>query len=63
MKTKPSAQLPFKKLNFRKSSPKVRKNRYQIFLVLSSFTGFLYFLPIILSAIAVSIFLTWAKLS
>ena len=56
METKPSAQLPFKKLNFGKSSPKVRKNRYQIFLVLSSFTGFLYFLPIILSVIAVVYF-------
>ena len=42
----PSAQSPFQKLNFDNSSHKTRKSRYQTFLLLSSFTGFLYFVPI-----------------
>ena len=39
----PSAQSPFQKLNFGSSSQKTCKSRYQTFLVLSNFTGFLYF--------------------
>ena len=42
-------ESPFQKLNFGNSSGKIRKNRYQTFVVLSSFTGFLYFVPNILS--------------
>ena len=42
------AQSPFQKLNFGSNSQKTRKSRYQTFLVLSSFTGFLYFVPDIL---------------
>ena len=49
--TQASAQSPFHKLNFGSGSQKTRKNRYQTFLVLSSFTGFLYFVPNILSRI------------
>ena len=37
--------------NFGSSSQKTRKSRYQTFLVLSSFTGFLYFAPNILPRI------------
>ena len=40
-------------LNLGNSSPKAGKSRYQTFLDLSSFTGFLYFVPNILSSIAV----------
>ena len=49
-----STQSPFQKLNFGNSSPKTRKRRYQTFLKLSSFTGFLYFVPNILSTIVFS---------
>ena len=49
--TQPSAQSPFQKLNFSSSSQKTRKSRYQTFLVLSSFTGCLYFVPNILPRI------------
>ena len=38
-------------LNFGSSSQKTSKSRYQTFLVLSSFTGFLYFVPNILPRI------------
>ena len=41
--TSPSAKSLFQKLNIGSSSQKTRKSRYQTFLVLSSFTGFLYF--------------------
>ena len=41
----------FQKLNFGNSSQKRCKSRYQTFLFLSSFTGFLYFIPNILSRI------------
>ena len=47
----PSAQSSFQKLNFGNSSEKTRKSKYQTFLVLSSFTGFLYFVSNILSRI------------
>ena len=46
-----SAQSPFQKLSFGSSSQKARKSRYQTFLVLSSFTGFLSFVPNILPSI------------
>ena len=45
---RPSAQSPLQKLNFGSSSQKTRKSRYQTCLVLSSFTGFFYFVPNIL---------------
>ena len=51
VETQPSTQSPFQKLNFGSSSQKTRKSRYQTFLVLSSFTGFLYFVPNILARI------------
>ena len=54
VETQPSAQSSFQKLNFGNSSEKTRKNRYQTFLVLSSFTRFLYFAPNILSRIFLS---------
>ena len=44
----PKAQSPFKKLDFGNISLKTCKNRYQTFLVLSSFTGFVHFVPNIL---------------
>ena len=50
-KTQPSAQHSFQKLNFGNSTQKTRKSRYQTFFILSSFTGFLYFVPNILSQI------------
>ena len=46
-----SAQSPLQKLRFGSSSQKTRKSRYQTFLVLSSYTGFLYFAPNILPRI------------
>ena len=49
--TKPSAQCLFWKLTFGNSSEKTCKSTYQIFLAPSSFTGFLYFVPNILSVI------------
>ena len=51
VETSPSAQSPFQKLNFGNSSQKTLKSRYQTFLSLSSFPGFLYFVPVILSEI------------
>ena len=59
VQTQPSAQSPFQKLNFGNSSPKTRKSRYQTFLVLSSFTGFLCFVPNILSEIVAFCGLLW----
>ena len=53
VETWPSAQSPFQELNFGISSQKTRKSRYQTFLVLTSFIGFLYFVPNILSEIVV----------
>ena len=53
VKTQPSAQSPFQKLNFGNSSQKCRKNRYQAVLFLSSFTGSLYPVPNTLSKIAI----------
>ena len=47
----PSAQSSFQKLNFGNSSQKTHKSRFQIFLVLFSLTGFLYFVSNILSRI------------
>ena len=47
-------QSTFHKLNFGNRSEKTRKNRYQTFFVLSSFIGFLYFVPNILFRIVVS---------
>ena len=46
-----SAQSSLRKLNFDKSSQKTHKIRYQIFVVLSNFAVFLYFVPNILSRI------------
>ena len=54
---KSSAQSPFQKLNFGSSSKKTGKSRYQTFLVLFSFTGFLNFVPNILPRIVGTIFL------
>ena len=51
METEPSAQYPSQKLNFGINSQKIRKSRYQSFLVLSNLTGFPYFIPNILSKI------------
>ena len=51
VETEPSAQSSFQKTNFSNSSQKTSKSRYQIFLVLSSFTGFLYFVLNTLSRI------------
>ena len=45
METEPSASSPFQKLIFGNSSQETRKSRYQTFLILSSFTGCLYFFP------------------
>ena len=53
METQSSAQFPFQKSSFGSNSQKTRKSRYQTFLVLSSFTGFLYFVPNILPRIVV----------
>ena len=52
VETYPSAQSPLQDLNPGSSSQKTRKSRYQTFLVLSSFTRFLYFVPNTLSRIA-----------
>ena len=51
METPPSVQSSFQKLNFDNDCQKMRKIREQIFEALSSFTGFLYFAPNILSRI------------
>ena len=46
METEPSTQSPFNKLALVVAvKKKTRKNRYQFFLFLSSFTGFLHFVP------------------
>ena len=46
METEPSTQSPFDKLALVVAvKKKTRKNRYQFFLFLSSFTGFLHFVP------------------
>ena len=49
--TQPSSQFPFKNLDFANTSSKTRKNRFQTFLFLSSFTGLLHLVPNILSGI------------
>ena len=51
METQPSVQSSFQKLNFDNNCQKTRKIREQIFEPLSKFTGFLYFVPNILSRI------------
>ena len=51
VETYPRAQSPFQKLNFGTTPKSIRKSRYQTFLVLSSFTGFLYSVPNILPMI------------
>ena len=51
VETQPSAQSPFQKLNFGSNSQKTRKSGYRTFLVLSSFTEFLYFVSNILPRI------------
>ena len=51
LETKPKAQSPFQKSNSFNSSQKEQKNRYQSFLVLSNFTGFVYSVPNITSRI------------
>ena len=53
VQTQPSVKSPFQKLNFGNGSQKTRKSRYQTFLFLSSFTGFLNFVPNILPRIVV----------
>ena len=45
VETQSSAQSFFQKLNFDKGSQKARKTRYQIFVALSNFAAFLYFVP------------------
>ena len=52
METYTSAQSPFQKLNLGHICPKIRNNRYQNFVELSSFTEFFIFVPNILSKIA-----------
>ena len=54
-----STQSSFQKLNFSNSSKKTRGSRYHTFLVLYTFTGFLYFLPNTLSRIVGWFFLYW----
>ena len=49
MVKEPSAQSHFQKLNFGNSSQKIAKNRYQSLVVLSNITGFVYFIPNVLS--------------
>ena len=51
METWHSAQSPFKKLNFKNGSRKVRKSRYQTFSALFSSAKFLYIVPNIFSEI------------
>ena len=50
----PSAQPPLEKLNFGNTSQKKHGKVEITFLVHSSFTGFLYFVPNILSRIVVA---------
>ena len=47
----PSAQFPIQKLNFGNNTQNVRKSSYECFLVLFSFTEFLYFVSNIFSRI------------
>ena len=54
VKTQPSAQLPFQKLNFGDNSQKTRKGRYQIFLAMYSLTGLLHPIQNILPKFVVS---------
>ena len=49
-------QSPYQKLHFGNSTYKVRKIRYQSFLILPNLTGFLYFVSISLPEIAVFLF-------
>ena len=51
VETQPGAESPFQNLNFGSSSQKPRGSIYQVFLFLSSFTGFFYFVSNILSRI------------
>ena len=51
MEKKPSIQSPFQKLNFGSSSQKKRKIRDPAVVTLSTFTGFLYFVPTILTIV------------
>ena len=69
VETQPSAQSPFRNLNFANNSSKACKSKYQTFLVLSNFTGFLYFIQSIFSGIAGTkfqlkqvILILWTKL-
>ena len=48
VETQPSTQSPFQNLDFASRSQKTRKSIYRTVLGLSSFTGFIYFLPNIL---------------
>ena len=50
-----SSQSSFEKLNFGNSSQETRKNRYQTFLGLSSFTDLPYYLPNVLPRIVPNI--------
>ena len=63
METKACAKCHFKKLSFGNSSQKARKSGYQTFLVLSTFTGFLYIVPNILAGIEVQCSAFNAKLT
>ena len=51
VETRPSALSLFEKFDFGSSNQKSRKNGYQTFLFLYNITGFLYFVPNILSRI------------
>ena len=51
VETRPSALSLFEKFDFGNSNQKSRKNGYQTFLFLYNITGFLYFVPNILSRI------------
>ena len=51
VEAQPSVQSSFQKLNFDKNCPKTRKIREQNFKALTNFTGFIYFVPNILSKI------------
>ena len=51
MDTESSAQSPFQKLNFVTAAKNYSKLDRQSFLLLSNFAWFLYFVPIIFSAI------------
>ena len=55
VETQRSAQSAFKKSNFGNSNQKACKRRYQNFLTLSNFTGFLYVFLKILSRIVINV--------